>query len=77
MKNIVVTYYIWKKWMGTEGHGLAIKLTGGAVSASIKYLPPKQSVDFTATSMNAPIMAPEYRLFPDPIQAEITAEWDR
>lgn len=76
-KNIVVTYRIWKKWMGMDGHGLAIKQTGGAVRTSIKYLPPKQPVDFTATSMNAPIMAPENRLFPDPIQAEITAEWEK
>ena len=76
VKNVVIKYYIWKKWMGKDGHGSAIKETGGLVSATIKYLPPKQTVDFTATSHNAPVMTPESRLLPDPISAEITAEWE-
>jgi hypothetical protein len=76
VKNVVINYYIWKKYMGKDGHGLAIKETGGMVSARVKYLPPKQTVDFTATSLNAPVMTPESGLIPDPINAEITAEWD-
>jgi len=54
-------------------YGSLIKETGGLVTASIKYLPPKQTVDFTATSHNAPL---QIGLTPDPISAEITAEWD-
>lgn len=73
VKNVVVRYYIWKKWMGKDGHGFAIKETGGLVSAMIKYLPPKQTIDFIATSHNAAVMVHDV---PDPISAEITAEWD-
>jgi hypothetical protein len=76
VKNVVVRYYIWKKWMGKDGHGSAIKETGGLVSATIKYLPPKQTIDFTATSHDAPVMAETSGLVPDPINAEVTAEWD-
>ena len=53
------------------------KSNGGVVTATINYLPPKQTVDFVATSQNAPVMTPESGLVPDPISAEITAEWDR
>jgi hypothetical protein len=77
VSNVVIRYYIWKKWMGKDGHGSVIKETGGLVSGTIKYLPPKQTVDFTAASRNAPVMTPESGLLPDPISAEITAEWDR
>lgn len=77
VKNVVINYYIWKKWMGQDGHGLIIKETGGLVSATIKYLPPKKVVDFVATSGNAPVMTRESGLLPDPINAEITADWDQ
>jgi hypothetical protein len=76
VKNVVIKYLIWKKWMGKDGHGLAIKETGGMVSARIKYLPPKQTIDFTATSRYAPVMTRESGLLPDPISAEITADWE-
>jgi hypothetical protein len=76
VKNVVIKYYIWKKWMGKDGHGSAIKETGGLVSATIKYLPPKKTVEFTATSRNAPVMSADTGLVPDPINAEITADWD-
>lgn len=78
VKNVVVNYYIWKKWMGRDGHGLVIKETGGLVTANIKYMPPKQSVEFTASGDNtAPVMTPESGLLPDPLDAEISAEWDK
>ncbi len=77
VKNVVVRYYIWKKWMGKDGHGSAIKETGGLVSATIKYLPPKQTVDFMATSHDAPVMSEKSGLMPDPISAEVTAAWDK
>jgi hypothetical protein len=76
VKNVVIRYYIWKKWMGKDGHGSAIKETGGLVSATIKYLPPKQTIDFMATSHDAPAMSQKSGLMPDPISAEVTAEWD-
>jgi hypothetical protein len=76
VKNVVINYFIWKKWMGKAGHGLAIKGTGGLVSATIKYLPPKQTVEFTATSRNAPVMTRESGQVPDPISAEISAAWE-
>lgn len=76
VKNVIVRYYIWKKWMGKDGHGSAIKETGGLVSATIKYLPPKQTIDFLASSHDAPVMAEKSGLEPDPISAEVTAEWD-
>lgn len=78
VKNVVIRYYVWKKWMGKEGHGTSIRDTGGLVSANIKYIPPKQSVDFAATGGdNAPVMTPESGLLPDPLDAEITVEWDK
>jgi hypothetical protein len=77
VKNVVIKYYIWKKWMGTEGHGSIIRDTGGLVAATINYLPPKQTVEFLATSGNAGVMTEESGLLPDPISAEITADWDR
>lgn len=76
VKNVVIKYYIWKKWMGRDGHGSVIKETGGLVKAELKYLPPKQSVEFTATGGDAPVMSKESGLEPDPLSAEITAEWD-
>lgn len=78
VKNVVIKYYIWKKWMGQDGHGSAIKETGGLVSSTIKFLPPKQSVEFTAESRNAPIMTRESGLLPAPLgDAELSAEWDQ
>jgi hypothetical protein len=75
MKNVTVSYHIWKKWMGKDGHGSRIKETGGLVTAEIKYLPPKQTVNFVATGGdNAPVMVNDV---PDPLNAEITAEWDQ
>jgi len=86
VKNVVIQYYVWKKYMGdgapTVNPRTGQKLppiwrtTGGSVSATIMYLPPKQTVDFIATSYNAPVMTPESGLLPDPISAEITADWD-
>ena len=76
VKNVVIRYYTWKKFMGKDGHGTAIKETGGLVLARIKYLPPKQTVDFSATGPDAQVMTAESGLLPDPISAEITAEWD-
>jgi hypothetical protein len=64
--------------MGRDGHGLVIKETGGLVTANIKYIPPKQSVEFTASGDNtAPVMSPESGLLPDPLDAKISAEWDK
>ena len=77
VKNVVIRYFIWKKWLGQDGHGSIIKDTGGLVTATIKYLPPKQTVDFIATSpLGVPRMTTDSGLLPDPISAEITAEWD-
>jgi hypothetical protein len=76
VKNVRINYFIWKKWMGKDGHGSVIKETGGLVSATIKYLPPKQSVEFAATGDDsAPVMTVESGLLPDPINAQISAEW--
>src|ERR1039457_3181114 len=74
VKNVVIRYYMWKKWQGKDGEGSLIKETGGLVSATIKYLPPKQTLEFTATSRNAGVKINGQE--PDPISAEITAEWD-
>jgi hypothetical protein len=86
-KNVVISYYIWKKYMGEgapsvnprTGSKLPVmwRSNGGVVTATINYLPPKQTVDFVATSGNAGVMTPESGLVPDPISAEISAEWDR
>ena len=78
VKNVRINYFIWKKWMGKDGHGSVIKETGGLVSATINYIPPRQSVEFTAEGGDsAPVMTPESGLLPDPIKGEISAEWDR
>jgi hypothetical protein len=76
VKNVSISYYIWKKWQGQEGHGWIIRDTGGLVEATIKYIPPKSSVDFVATSDNAIVMTEESGLRPDPLAAEISASWD-
>lgn len=77
VKNVVINYYIWKKYMGKENSrmGSLIRDTGGLVTANIKFIPPKQSVDFTATGCCAIVMVPESGIIPDPINAEMTAEW--
>jgi hypothetical protein len=73
--NVLIKYYIWKKWMGKDGHGSLIKETGGLVVAQIKFLPPKQTVDFVAVGGdNAPVMMHDV---PDPLDAEISADWDQ
>jgi hypothetical protein len=77
VRNVSVRYYIWKKWMGKDGHGSLIKERGGLVWATIKYLPPKQTVEFTAIGPSAVVMTEQSGLLPDPINAEITAEWDK
>jgi hypothetical protein len=76
VKNVVIRYYIWKKFMGKDGHGAALKSSGGLILATIKYLPPKQTVEFTAFGPSAPVMTLQSGLLPEPITAEITAEWD-
>lgn len=76
VKNVRIDYFVWKKWMGKDGHGSVIKETGGLVSATIKYLPARQSVEFAATGDDsAPVMTSESGLLPDPIDAQISAEW--
>ena len=72
VKNVVIKYQIWKKFIGKDGHGSLIKADGGLETALIKYMPPKQTVDFT-TDDNASI---QLDAKPDPISAEIAAEWD-
>jgi hypothetical protein len=69
--DVIVTYRVWKKWQGTDGHGSAIKENGGKVLARIKYLPPRQMIDFVAVG-SAPVMVSTE---PDPIDAEITARF--
>lgn len=80
VKNVIIKYYIWKKYMGcTPSYGQCKRLqTGGLVTATLKYLPPKQSVDFTATQESANCCADVLtNEVPDPLVAEITAEWDQ
>jgi len=82
VKNVVIKYYIWKKYMNctTPTYGQCKRLqTGGLVMANLKYVPPKQSVDFTATQESAnccPDELPNNEL-PDPLVADITAEWEQ
>ncbi len=66
--NVSIVYNIWKK---NYPNGSLIKQTDGQVSARIKYLPPRQIVDFVATG-GAPIFTSSE---PEPIEAEITAEF--
>jgi len=83
VKNVVIKYYIWKKYMGRNCEpfdGQCKRLqTGGLVTATLKYLPPNLSVEFTATQESANCCAdvlPNNGM-PDPLVAEITAEWDQ
>jgi hypothetical protein len=66
--NVYIVYNIWKKYYP---NGSLVKETDGQVSARIKYLPPRQMVDFVAAG-NAPIFSSSQ---PEPIQAEINAEF--
>ena len=66
--NVSIVYNIWKKYYP---NGSQVKGTDGQVSAHIKYLPPKQMVDFVATG-NAPVITSSV---PEPIQAEIAAQF--
>jgi len=76
VKNVVISYRIWKKFMGKDDvkRGSIVKENGGLVVARIKYVPPKQTVEFLADEGVAPV----YRdVEPDPVNAEeITADWD-
>ena len=65
--NVSIVYNIWKKYYP---NGSLVKGKDGQVSAHIKYLPPKQMVDFVATG-NAPLVSSSE---PEPIAAEIMAE---
>jgi hypothetical protein len=75
VKNVVITYRVWKSLMGQEGHNSNIKDSGAPVSATIKYLPPKVIVEFDCSG-TAPAMTAASGLVPDAINAEITAEWE-
>ena len=83
VKNVVIKYYIWKKYMGRScepSDGQCGRLqTGGVVTATLKYLPPKLPVDFTATQESANCCADvlPHNEVPNPLVAEITAEWDQ
>jgi hypothetical protein len=75
VKNVVIRYYIWKKFIGHADRGSIVEKGGGLVIARIKYLPPKQTVEFaTATDDSAPVYT---NAEPDPLNAEINAEWDQ
>jgi hypothetical protein len=83
VKNVVIKYYIWKKYMGRSCEPLDGQCgrlqTGGVVTATLKYLPPKLPVDFTATQESANCCADvlPHNEMPAPLVAEITAEWDQ
>ncbi len=66
--NVVIVYNIWKKYYP---NGSLVKEADGQVSARIKYLPPKQMIDFVAMG-EAPIFSTDK---PQPIEAEITADF--
>jgi hypothetical protein len=69
--NVVINYRIWGKYQGQDGHGSIVKGNGGLLTDTIKYIPPKATVDFVARG-DIPMYVNES---PDPIQAEITADW--
>lgn len=75
VKNVVIKYYIWKKFMGQDNvkRGSLVKETGGLTTAKINYLPPKQTVEFTTSDSSA---VKYVDIKPDALSAEITAEWD-
>jgi hypothetical protein len=71
--NVVIKYRVWKKWQGQDGHGAAVKDNGGLLTATVKSIPPKQSTEFVASGgNNAPVVAGET---PEPLKADITADW--
>jgi hypothetical protein len=70
VKNVVIRYYIEKSSMGKTELGWC-PASGSPVSATIKYLPPKQTEEFLATGC-----AEVDAKVPDPLSAEITAAWD-
>jgi|SRR5271165_3353052 len=75
VKNVTIRYYIWKQFVGHDDirRGSVVKETGGLVTAIIRYLPPKQTVEFTTDDS-----APVYRdITPDLLEAQITADWDQ
>lgn len=63
--------------MGKEGYGNTIRDTGGLVQATIRYIPPRTSIEFVAGGKNAMVMTVESGMIPDPLASpDITAEWD-
>ena len=72
VENVVIRYYIWKKFIGHADRGSLVSKGGGLEEATIKYLPPKQTVEFT-TDDSAPVYID---VKPDPIKAELAAEWE-
>jgi hypothetical protein len=70
LADVVIVYRVWKGHY-PNGYQL-VDSAAGRVFARIKYLPPKQTVDFIATGM-APVWPSTQ---PDPIDApEITAKF--
>ncbi|HEY1938415.1 MAG TPA: hypothetical protein VGJ33_10820 [Candidatus Angelobacter sp.] len=43
VKNVIIRYYVWKKFFGHDDRGSIVKQGGGVVIARINYLPPKHS----------------------------------
>ena len=76
ISDVTIKYFVWKQLLGKDGLGEYVKQTGGLAVAKIRYLPPKQIVQFTATGSRIGIASLQSGLVPDPLDAEITAEWD-
>jgi hypothetical protein len=70
-KALVNVYIVYNIWKNSYPNGSIVNGTDGQVSARIKYLPPKQVVDFVAAGY-APIFSTSE---PKPIEAEIMAEF--
>jgi hypothetical protein len=76
VKNAVISYRVWKEFMGKDDakRGRAVKETGGLVVARIKYIPPKQTVEFLADEGDAPVYVD---IEPKPVDVEeVTADWE-
>lgn len=73
-ENVVIEYEIWGKLKNPSREIRGIIEDGGLVRSEIKYLPPGQSVSFTARGQRASVMERTRGIFPDPLKAKITSK---
>ena len=59
LKNVTITYYLYRSHMGDKKWGLIVANTGGRQVIHFDYLPPKATLPFTVQDGTAPSRTPD------------------